>query len=112
MDIERISDNFSATGQITTDDMPLIAAHGFKSIICNRPDGEDIAQPLFEVISQSAHNLNIVAVYLPIAKTGPTAEDIERFNELCKGLPRPVLAYCASGGRSKKLLGVTDPETT
>ena len=35
-----LSDNVAAAGQIAPADVAAIAAHGFKSIINNRPDGE------------------------------------------------------------------------
>ncbi len=108
MDVDKLSDAFSTSGQISTDDMPLIAALGYRSVACNRPDGEDIAQALFEAISQSAQNLGLVPLYFPIRKDGPTPKDIERFKEVSSGLPKPILAYCATGGRSRKLLGFED----
>lgn len=40
MQIAKVSDNFSATGQIQPADMAEIAAQGFKTVINNRPDGE------------------------------------------------------------------------
>ncbi len=40
MDIRQIDDNYSVSGQIEPDDVRDIAAEGFRTIICNRPDGE------------------------------------------------------------------------
>lgn len=41
MDIRQIDDNYSVSGQIEPDDVRDIAAEGFRTIICNRPDGEE-----------------------------------------------------------------------
>ena len=35
-----LSDTVAAAGQIWPADLPVIAAHGFKTVINNRPDGE------------------------------------------------------------------------
>ena len=40
MDVKHITDEFAVSGQISTKDLPVLAAMGFKSVICNRPDGE------------------------------------------------------------------------
>ena len=38
--ITQLDEKLSVTGQISLDDLPEIAASGYKSIICNRPDLE------------------------------------------------------------------------
>ena len=38
--ITRLDEKLSVTGQISIDDIEEIAAAGYKSIICNRPDYE------------------------------------------------------------------------
>ena len=40
MQIVPLDDRFASAGQITPDDLAAIAAAGYRSIICNRPDGE------------------------------------------------------------------------
>ena len=39
-----LSDTLSVAGQISPADLPAIARAGFKSLICNRPDGESPGQ--------------------------------------------------------------------
>ncbi|MGI9500254.1 MAG: beta-lactamase hydrolase domain-containing protein, partial [Geminicoccaceae bacterium] len=43
----KVTENLSVSPQITTSDIEAIAAAGFRSIICNRPDGEAPDQPSF-----------------------------------------------------------------
>lgn len=100
MDIRKVDDTFSVSGQIGTDDIPLIAAMGFKSIVCNRPDGEAEDQPLFEEIEAVAVRADLRTAFLPVAATGPTPADAAAFQELMEDLPKPVLAYCRTGNRS------------
>lgn len=100
MDIRKVNDAFSVSGQIGTDDILQIVAMGFKSIICNRPDGESKAQPLYESIEALALRAGLAVAYMPIAPTGPTQEDITELQRLISQLPKPVLAYCRTGNRS------------
>lgn len=37
-----MSHEISITGQITPDQVPMLAENGFKTIINNRPDGEEV----------------------------------------------------------------------
>ena len=46
-------------GQITAADVPALADRGFRSIICNRPDGEGPDQPTFEEIEAAAQDAGL-----------------------------------------------------
>lgn len=107
MEIRTINQTLSVTGQIGPDDMAVIAAMGFKSILCNRPDGEDAVQPLFEAVKAAAHTMGLGATYLPVAPSGPTASDVVRFAKAFDALPKPVLAYCRTGNRSQATWAAT-----
>jgi uncharacterized protein (TIGR01244 family) len=93
------------SGQVTTDDVALIDAMGFRSLICNRPDGEALDQPLFEAIRTVAKRAHIETAYLPVKTETPTDAEVDRMRELFNRLPKPVLAYCRTGARSAALLG-------
>ena len=49
-----MSHEISITGQITPDQVPMIAENGFKTIINNRPDGEEPNQPTNADIAAAA----------------------------------------------------------
>ena len=66
MKINKVDDNFSASAQLTVADIPAIKAAGFRSIICNRPDGEGGDQTSFELIAAAAKAEGIEAVYVPL----------------------------------------------
>ena len=46
MKAKQVTDEFAVAEQLTADDVDMMAAAGFKTIICNRPDGEAAGQPL------------------------------------------------------------------
>lgn len=103
METKFLTPVLSVTAQISVDDLASIAQAGFKSIICNRPDGEGADQTGFEEIAQAAQVLGLQARYLP-AETGKvTDEQGVAFGQLMDELPKPVLAYCRSGMRSTTL---------
>ena len=103
MHAKKLDDTFSVSEQISPQDIPAIAAAGFGSIICNRPDGEGFGQPHFAAIDAAAKAAGLETAYLPI-KPGQVGErDVARFVELMRTLPGPVFGYCRSGARAMSL---------
>lgn len=102
MDIRAINDEYSVSGQITVEDLDAIAAMGFKSIVCHRPDQEDQGQPDFSVIAARAKELGIETAHVPVGPMGVTAEAVHGMVDALDELPRPMLGYCRSGARSTR----------
>ena len=100
MAIRTLTDDFSVSPQIAAADVAAIADQGFKSIICNRPDGEGADQPLFAEIERAASEAGLAIRYVPV-QTGKVSDaDVEAFGAVFDELAKPVLAYCRSGTRS------------
>ena len=100
MQTKSIHSNLSVSGQIAAADMQEIATAGFKSIICNRPDGEGGDQPTFAEIESAAKKAGLQARYIPVASGKVMAADAVAFGAAMAELPGPVLAFCRSGARS------------
>jgi len=100
MDIRSLTNELAVSPQILASDMSAIARAGFRSVICNRPDGEGADQPLYAEIERAAdeHGLNVR--YLPAESGKVTDEQGVAFGELMAQLPKPVLAFCRTGMRS------------
>ncbi len=107
MDPRRITDDFFVSPQITADDVPDIKAAGFRSILCNRPDGEEPWQPAFDDVATSAGAEGIEVRSVPIVSGQMTEADAEAFGEALKTLPKPILAYCRSGTRCTVMWSLT-----
>jgi sulfide:quinone oxidoreductase len=104
MDIKQLTPQLSVMAQIAPGDMPAVAALGFKSIVCNRPDGEDGAsQPAFAEIEALAHQLGMQAFHQPVVSGGVQDAQGQEFAKILQALPAPVLAYCRSGTRCTTL---------
>ncbi|NBW45838.1 MAG: TIGR01244 family phosphatase [Betaproteobacteria bacterium] len=103
IEIKTLSPEIGVAGQVAIDDLPAIAAAGYRSVLCNRPDHEGTDQPTFQQIEQAALVCGLEARYLPVSSGGVTSADGLAFARLLDVLPRPVLAYCRSGARSTTL---------
>ncbi len=110
MQIVPLDERFASADQISPDDLPAIAAAGYRSIVCNRPDGEGGAtqpqpqpQPTSQEIRAAAAALGLQFAYLPVKPGQITADDAQRFAQLLEDMPGPVLAYCRSGNRATSL---------
>lgn len=102
--IRPLDDQVHATGQLAREDVAEIAAAGYKSMICNRPDGEaGPGQPGHEEIAQAAREFGIAFAYVPVIPGKITPDDVEKFRAALAELPRPVLAYCRTGNRCSQL---------
>ncbi len=100
MDLKKLSDDLTVAAQITVADIEVLKAQGFRSIICNRPDGEAPDQPDFSEIEKTALAAGFTLRFVPIYHTGITPEDVQSFAQAMQDLPKPILAYCRSGTRS------------
>ena len=100
MQISKISEDFSVTGQILPEEVTAIAQTGFKSIICNRPDNEEFNQPQYASIEQAAASAGISVTYIPIVHGQAGMPEVQAFKKALEDMPGPVLAYCRSGARS------------
>ncbi|MEQ6436215.1 TIGR01244 family sulfur transferase [Comamonas sp. w2-DMI] len=98
-----LSDALSVAGQISPADLPEIARAGFKSVICNRPDGESPGQFSHSDLAAAASQAGLTMAYLPVVSGRVTPQDGQAFADLLNRLPTPTLAYCRSGMRSATL---------
>lgn len=100
MDIRKVTDDFSVAPQIEVDEVAELAALGFQSIICNRPDGEEIGQPDVAAVKAAAEKVGLTFCHVPVLSGAMTQDDVTAQAAALADLPGPVLAYCRSGTRS------------
>ena len=103
MDVRHLTDEVAVSPQISVSDIEAIAAKGFRSVICNRPDGESLDQPDYAEIEAAARKAGLEFRYQPIVGGQLGIEDAEEFGKSLEELPRPIFAYCRSGTRSATL---------
>lgn len=99
MHTHRLTDRLSVADQVAVADMPRLAASGFRSIISNRPDGEEPGQPANAALEAAARAAGMAWACVPIS--GPPAPgQVHAFADALDALPGPVLAFCRTGNRS------------
>ncbi|WP_417268117.1 TIGR01244 family sulfur transferase [Celeribacter baekdonensis] len=103
MDIKKITDGLSVSGQIQIDDMAKLARRGFRAVVCNRPDGEAPDQPTHEEMQRAAEAAGLAFCYLPVTPGIVTEETAEGFRSALTELPGPVFGYCRTGTRTTTL---------
>ena len=110
MDIKLLNKEFAVGAQIAAADVTAIADAGYRSIICNRPDGEAGDQPGHREIELAAHALGLQSVYLPVESGKVTDDQAQAFGRLMTELPGPVFAYCRTGTRSATLWALSQAQ--
>jgi uncharacterized protein (TIGR01244 family) len=101
---QHLDADVSVAPQLDPDAMAEAAAAGFRSVINNRPDFEGgPTQPTSAAVGAAARAAGLEYAFLPVAGNFQSDEEIARFAELLKSLPKPILAFCRSGARSGRL---------
>ena len=89
-------------GQLLPAHIAQLAEQGVQSFVNNRPDGEAVGQPTSDALSEAARAAGVAYAHIPMA--GALLPDmLARSDEAFSTLPRPVVAFCASGMRSAAL---------
>lgn len=104
MNIRKLAEGLYVAPQLTPDDVRDAQALGIRSIICNRPDGEEGGQPDFEQVRQWFADAGTVwAAHQPVVAPAIGGQDVACFEAALNEAPAPVLAYCRTGTRSTLL---------
>lgn len=98
-DFRYVTDQLSVSPQISVADVAEAARLGFKTLINNRPDGEDPTQPASAEIEAAAKAAGLTYVHIPV-RGGPTPDQVAEQRSFLASAPAPVLAFCRSGTRS------------
>src|ERR1700733_9206698 len=102
-----LAPGLSAAGALSRDDIEALAAAGVKTIINNRPDGEDPGQLPAEEARRLAAAHGIAYHHIPFVGGTLSAADIDAFDAVLKIAPQPVVAHCRSGTRSTMIWALT-----
>jgi len=90
------------TGQLLSAQIQALVEQGVMGFINNRPDMEAPIQPSSEELEGAAQNIGVDYHHIPMAG-GLTPGLIEASVTAFRNMPRPIVAFCASGRRSAAL---------
>ena len=100
MDARRLDDTLSTSPQIALEDIPAIAAAGYRAVLSNRPDGESPDQPDAAAVRRAAEAAGLAFAHIPVTAAGVSDEDVTTFRTALTDLPGPVYGFCRSGMRT------------
>ena len=98
-----LASNVYAAGQIFEQDIKTVASYGVRSIINNRPDNEEMGQPLSADLEQLAQNVGLAYAHVPIVTVPATEREFDDFSRVYEKLEKPILLFCRTGARSTAL---------
>ncbi len=107
MDVRRLTDAIAVAPQISGPDIAEAARLGFRTLINNRPDGEDPGQPSARELEAAARAAGLEYHHLPVVMGALDTRDTRAFAALLAQAHAPVLAFCRSGTRSAMLWALT-----
>jgi uncharacterized protein (TIGR01244 family) len=103
LDLKRINDHVSVSGQIHPEDVAALKAAGFVAIVNNRPDGESPDQPEGAAIAAAASAAGLDYHFIPLGRDGVKPDMVEKTRAVLEGSSGPVFCFCRSGTRSTTL---------
>lgn len=104
----KIIDDYVVSAQIEIADVSLIKEKGFKTIFCNRPDGEELNQITVKYIQDQAKQLGLSFIHQPVVGGQITQRDVDLFKSHYEVAEKPIFAYCRTGTRSSMLWALSE----
>lgn len=103
MQLRPFSKELSVSTQIGVADIAALAAQGFRSVINNRPDGEEPGQPGNATLAAAASQAGLEYRHIPVVPGQLQQAQVSAFAAALVDMPGPVLAFCRTGTRSSTL---------
>jgi uncharacterized protein (TIGR01244 family) len=94
---KKVSDDLSATGQVTSEQLQQAAAEGYKSVL-NLRSADEVGFLSDE--QQQAQAAGLKYAHVPLRPTEANQELTQKAIEEIENLPKPVLIHCAAGARA------------
>jgi uncharacterized protein (TIGR01244 family) len=99
MDIRKLNDRLSLSPQIAPEQAAEIAAAGFRTVICNRPDAENPPELHAARLRDALESAGLAFIELPFDGSTMTPQLINDLRQHIAEADGPVLAYCRTGTR-------------
>jgi uncharacterized protein (TIGR01244 family) len=96
----------SAAGKLDRADIEALAASGVRTIVNNRPDGEDPGQLPADEARLLAEARGIAYHHIPVTAATLTRGDVDAMEAVLAAAEQPIVLHCRSGTRSTLLWGL------
>ena len=101
--LAELAPGLSAAGKLDRSDIEALAQAGVRTIVNNRPDGEDPGQLPAAEARQIAEAHGIAYHHIPVTGPSLSRADVDAFAAVLASAPTPIVAHCRSGTRSTLL---------
>jgi sulfide:quinone oxidoreductase len=98
-----LTPELSVAGRLERADIEALARAGVRTIINNRPDGEDPGQLPAAEARRLAEAEGLQYHHVPITAASLSRADVDAFAAALGSAPGPIVAHCRSGTRSALL---------
>ena len=105
--LAELAPGLSAAGKLDRTDIEALAAAGVRTIINNRPDGEDPGQLPADEARNLAEAHGIAYHHIPFTAATLTRADVDAFAAALHSAPQPIVVHCRSGTRSTLIWALT-----
>jgi sulfide:quinone oxidoreductase len=105
--LAELAPGLSAAGKLDRADIEALADAGIKTIINNRPDGEDPGQLPAADAKKLAESRGIAYHHIPFTAATLTKAEVDAFAATLASAKGPVVAHCRSGTRSTLVWALT-----
>jgi uncharacterized protein (TIGR01244 family) len=105
--LAELAPGLNAAGALSSADIEALAAAGVRTIINNRPDGEDPGQLPADEARNLAEAHGIAYHHIPFTAATLTRADVDAFAAALHAAPQPIVVHCRSGTRSTLIWALT-----
>jgi sulfide:quinone oxidoreductase len=102
-----LAPGISAAGKLDDSDIEALARAGVRTIVNNRPDGEDPGQLPAAEARAIAEAHGIAYHHIPVTAASLSRADVTAFAAVLGSAPQPIVVHCRSGTRSTLLWALT-----
>ena len=103
----KLADDLSVCTFVTPEELPALARE-FRTIINNRPDGEETGQSTSAEIEAAARKLGLDYIHLPVVPGQIDEQQVDAFGKALAERPGAKLAFCKSGMRAATLWALSE----
>jgi sulfide:quinone oxidoreductase len=101
--LAELAPGICAAGNLDRSALEALARQGVRTIVNNRPDGEDPGQLPAAEASQLAAAHGIEYHHIPFTAATLTRAEVDAFAQVLASAPQPLVIHCRSGTRSTLL---------
>jgi uncharacterized protein (TIGR01244 family) len=105
--LAELAPGLSAAGKLDRTDIEALAAAGVRTIVNNRPDGEDPGQLPAVEARDLAEAHGVAYHHIPFTAATLTRADVDAFAAALRSAPQPIVVHCRSGTRSTLIWALT-----